>query len=103
MSRVESLCAFPSADRKRYADRARFWLIYPDKSETAQDIRKSVEDYGYHLPALRDPEHALVKLGHVQITPEVAVFDRDRRLVYDGRIDDWYIDFGAGARRADHA
>ena len=28
----------------------------------------------------------------MQITPEVAVFDRDRRLVYDGRIDDWYID-----------
>jgi hypothetical protein len=28
----------------------------------------------------------------VQITPEVAVFDRNRQLVYDGRIDDWYID-----------
>ena len=48
---------------------------------------------------LRDPEHALVKLGHVQITPEVAVFDRDRRLVYDGRIDDWYIDSGRRARQ----
>jgi acyl-CoA thioesterase FadM len=41
---------------------------------------------------LRDPEHALVKLSRVQITPEVAVFDRDRQLIYDGRIDDWYID-----------
>ena len=26
------------------------------------------------LPVLRDPEHALVKLSRVQITPEVAVF-----------------------------
>ena len=77
---------------KRYADSARFWLVYPDKSETPQAIRKSVADYGYHLPVLRDPEHALVKLSHVQITPEVAVFDRNRRLIYDGRIDDWYID-----------
>jgi len=77
---------------KRYADNASFWLVYPDKSETPQAIRKSVADYGYHLPVLRDPEHALVKLSHVQITPEVAVFDRNRRLVYDGRIDDWYID-----------
>lgn len=77
---------------KRYADRADFWLVYPDKSETPQEIRKSVADYGYHLPVLRDPEHALVKLSHVQITPEVAVFDRNRRLVYDGRIDDWYVD-----------
>jgi hypothetical protein len=79
---------------KLYAGKAKFWLVYPDKSETAHDIRKSVEEYGYHLPVLRDPEHALVKLSHVQITPEVAVFGRDRHLVYDGRIDDWYIELG---------
>ena len=79
---------------RRYAASASFWLVYPDKSETAEDIRKSVTDYGYRLPALRDPQHALVKLSHVQITPEVAVFDRARRLIYDGRIDDWYVDPG---------
>ncbi len=44
------------------------------------------------MPALRDPDHVLVKLGHAQITPEVAVFDRNRQLIYDGRIDDWYVD-----------
>jgi AhpC/TSA family len=77
---------------KQYADRASFWLVYPDKSDTAGEIRKSVTDYGYQLPVLRDPEHALVKLSRVQITPEVAVFDRERQLVYDGRIDDWYLD-----------
>ncbi|HTT19476.1 MAG TPA: redoxin domain-containing protein [Candidatus Sulfotelmatobacter sp.] len=79
---------------KRYAREAKFFLVYPDKNDSAQDIRRSVEEYGYHLPVLRDPEHALVKLSRVQITPEVAVFDRDRHLVYDGRIDDWYIDLG---------
>lgn len=77
---------------KRYADDARFWLVYPDKSETAQAIRKSVAEYGYQIPVLRDTQRELVKLGHVQITPEVAVFDRNRQLIYDGRIDDWYID-----------
>ena len=71
---------------------ASFFLVYPDKSETAESIRKSISDYGYHLPVLRDPEHALVKLSHVQITPEVAVFDHNRKLIYDGRINDWYID-----------
>ena len=75
-----------------YANRATFWLVYPDKTDSPQEIRKSVADYGYHLPVLRDPEHALVKLSRVQLTPEVAVFDRDRQLIYDGRIDDWYID-----------
>jgi hypothetical protein len=77
---------------RRYADSANFWLVYPDKSDSPEAIRKSVVDYGYRLPVLRDPEHTLVKLGHVQITPEVAVFDRNHHLVYDGRIDDWYID-----------
>ena len=79
---------------ERYADRARFWLVYPDKSDSPQAIRKHLAEYGYHLSALRDPDHVLVKLSRVQITPEVAVFDRDHRLIYDGRIDDWYIDLG---------
>ena len=79
---------------KQYADKASFWLVYPDKSETPQAIAKYLQDYGYRLPALRDPAHVLVKLGRVQITPEVAVFDRGHQLVYDGRIDDWFVDLG---------
>lgn len=76
---------------RRYADSASFFLVYPDKSESSEAIRKSVADYGYHLPVVRDPEGSLVKLSHVQIAPEVAVF-HNRKLVYDGRIDDWYVD-----------
>ncbi len=83
---------------KQYAGNASFWLVYPDKSETSQAIRKSATEYGYHLPLLRDPERTLVKLGHVQITPEVAVFDHNQKLIYDGRIDNWYVDL-ARARR----
>jgi len=79
---------------KQYADRVGFWLVYPDKSETSQTIRQYLAEYGYRLPALRDPEHVLVKLGHAQITPEVAVFDRGQHLVYDGRVDDWFVDLG---------
>jgi redoxin len=79
---------------KQHADSASFWLVFPDKSESPQAIRKYLQDYGYRLPGLRDPQHALVKLGRVQITPEVAVFDRGRQLVYEGRIDDWFVDLG---------
>lgn len=77
---------------KQYSKAASFFLVYPDKTETVQAIRKSVDEFGYQLPVLRDPDHALVKLSHVQITPEVAVFDRNHKLIYDGRISDWYID-----------
>src|ERR1700749_35766 len=71
---------------KTYSNRAKFFLIFPDKADSAADIQKYLADYHYSLPAFRDPRHTLAKLGHVQITPEVAVFS-DRQLIYDGRID----------------
>ena len=71
-----------------------FWLVYPDKGETAVMIRKHDAEYGYMISALRDTEHALVRESQVKITPEVAVFDASERLVYHGRIDNWYVDFG---------
>lgn len=78
----------------KYAERAAFWLVYPDKKESAETIRKHQREYGYTLAALRDPEHALVKQSQATITPEAAVFDAKGQLVYHGRIDNWYEDFG---------
>jgi hypothetical protein len=57
-------------------------------------IRKHERAYGYKIPALRDPQHVLVKESLVKITPEVAVFDAQRHLVYHGRIDNLYEDIG---------
>ncbi len=78
----------------RYRDEVRFWLVYPDKSESPEQIQKYLRDYGYKLPALRDPQHALVKQSRAEITPESAVFDRAGRLIYHGRIDNLYAEFG---------
>lgn len=77
-----------------HAGKAAFWLVYPSKSESAEVIRKHEQEYGYKIPALRDPQHVLVKESQVQITPEVAVFDANRHLVYHGRIDNLYEDIG---------
>ncbi len=77
-----------------YGNHALFYLVYPIKSDTAEQIRKHTKDYGYHLPILRDPEYVLVKRAQVQVTPEAAVFSSVGRLLYHGRIDDWYVDFG---------
>lgn len=77
-----------------YADKAVFWLVYPSKAETAEAIQKHEREYGYKFPALRDPQHVLVKESQIEITPEVAVFDRERRLVYHGRIDNLYVEIG---------
>ncbi|MBM3837208.1 MAG: redoxin domain-containing protein [Verrucomicrobia bacterium] len=72
----------------------RFWLIYPSASELPGAIRKHLEEYQYPCSALRDPRHELVKRTQVRVTPEVAVFVPGPKLVYHGRIDDRYVDFG---------
>jgi hypothetical protein len=77
-----------------YEGKVAFWLVYPDRAETADMIRKHDAEYGYKISALRDTEHALVRESQAKITPEVAVFNASERLVYHGRIDNWYVDFG---------
>jgi len=72
---------------------ARFFLVYADPAETPEEIRRHVSDFGYGLPALRDPSHALVRLAGATVTPEAAVF-AGSSLLYRGRIDDGYEDFG---------
>jgi hypothetical protein len=77
-----------------FARKAAFWLVYPSRAESADMIRKHEHDFGYTLAALRDVQHTLVKQSRVSITPEAAVFDANHRLIYHGRIDDLYQDFG---------
>jgi len=79
---------------ERYRRESQFFLVFPAKAESAQVVRKYINDYEYKLPALRDPRHVLVKQAHAQITPEAAVFDKRGTLVYHGRIDNLYGDFG---------
>jgi thiol-disulfide isomerase/thioredoxin len=80
--------------RAEHEGNAAFWLVYPDKAETAEVIRKHDDEYGYKIAALRDPEKVLVKESEAQITPEAAVFDARGHLVYHGRIDNLYEDIG---------
>ena len=77
-----------------YAARVAFSLVYPGRTTSAERIRQHESDYGYKLPALRDPEHALVLQAQVRVTPEAAVFDANHRLVYHGRIDNLYAEVG---------
>lgn len=76
-----------------------FWLVYPDPDSSAPEIREHLESYGYTIPALRDPRHELVRHAGATITPEAAVFDASGELVYLGRIDDRYVDFGKSRPR----
>jgi thiol-disulfide isomerase/thioredoxin len=79
----------------KYSQKAKLWLVYADRSESSTGIERYLHDYNYkEISAIRDPRHELVKAAHAQITPEAAVFDASSRLLYHGRIDNWYESFG---------
>lgn len=79
---------------EKFRGKAEFWLVYPDRAETAPQIKAHLRDYHYSIAALRDTDHSLVRRAQATITPEAAVFDSSGRLLYHGRIDNWYEDFG---------
>ena len=41
----------------KYKDRAEFYLVYPVRSETTEQIQQHVKEYGYSLTALPDPNN----------------------------------------------
>src|SRR5882724_4923722 len=79
----------------RFAGRGvQFWLVYPDPAESEQAIKTQIAQYRLPGEALRDPHHQLVERSQAAVSPQAAVFDSRGNLVYSGRIDDQYVDFG---------
>jgi hypothetical protein len=80
---------------ERHAARGvRFWIVYANAGERPEAARAHARDFAYGVPAALDPGGTLVDRAGVTVTPEAAVFDGAGRLVYHGRIDDRYVDFG---------
>lgn len=73
---------------------AKFVLVYPVASDTPEVIDAHRKKFAYTIDAVRDTNQQLVKFTGVSVTPEVAVVDRNQRVVYRGRIDDRYLEFG---------
>jgi hypothetical protein len=71
----------------------RFYLVYADGTRRVEDLRAHAAAFGYPMQALRDSQQELVRRCGATLTPEVCVF-RSGELVYRGRIDDRYVDFG---------
>jgi hypothetical protein len=77
-----------------------FYLVYADPDIAVAEARQHSKDYDFGFPGLLDPAHELVRKSGVTRTPEAAVFSLEGKLLYRGRIDDCYLDFG---KKRDHA
>ena len=59
---------------------------YPEGSFDAMKAR--AEEQGFNFDYLYDEDQSVLEAYGAERTPEVFLFDRDRRLVYHGAIDD---------------
>lgn len=72
----------------------RFWLVYPNPADAPGLVSRHLDAFSLPIPALRDPAHIAARFAGVTVTPEAALFDAQRRLVYRGRIDDRFPRIG---------
>lgn len=77
----------------KFATDVRFVFVYPVPSDSEAAIREHRKKFGGG-EWQRDPSQKLVKLTGVTVTPEVAVMTADQKILYRGRIDDRYLEFG---------
>ncbi len=100
--------AIASEDRlidlqKKYVQRVRFVLInpndaenYPEDSFDAMVDRARAKDFPF--PYLHDETQEAARAYDAVCTPDIFVFDKERRLQYNGRIDDNWKDPAAATR-----
>jgi hypothetical protein len=70
----------------------RFWLVYPNPAETPAIIASHLSAYGYPDIVLRDRTNRFLKSAKPTVTPEAVVFNAAGAIVYQGRIDDRFVE-----------
>jgi thiol-disulfide isomerase/thioredoxin len=80
--------------------RVRFVGVYAEPDELPANLRRHATEFQIDFPLRIDRQHALVRLTNVTRTPEAVVADGLGTLLYRGRIDDRFVDFGRERQRA---
>ncbi|MDQ2730613.1 MAG: redoxin domain-containing protein [Armatimonadota bacterium] len=70
------------------------YIVYIEPDLTPAAARTHARAYGYTCAAILDPAHRLVRKADATVTPEAALFGRDGKLCYRGRIDDLFVSLG---------
>lgn len=58
---------------------------YPD--DNMENMRKEVEEVGYHFPYLLDESQEVARAYDAACTPDFYLFDENRQLIYRGQLD----------------
>lgn len=63
---------------------------YPEDS--FENMKKTAEEKDINFPYLRDETQEVAKAYKAVCTPDIFVYDEDRKLIYRGRVDDNWQD-----------
>jgi len=55
-------------------------------------MKEKIAEWGLDFPYLADETQDVAQLFDAQCTPDIYLFDKDRKLYYHGRIDDCWKD-----------
>jgi hypothetical protein len=77
-------------------------LVYSDLTLDAAAVRKHHAEFGYPatIPAVLDTGHKLADATGATITPEAVVVGKGGKVLYRGRIDNFYAALGKPRRQA---
>lgn len=76
---------------KEFAPRGiQFVAVNASPADTIMDMAQYGIDYGIAFPIVKDMHGDLCRALGITRTPEVALLDKDRRLLYRGRVDDQF-------------
>ena len=70
------------------------YVVYVEQDLSPEDARKHARDFGFPCRALLDRDRKLIRFAGAKMTPEAALVSHKGDVVYRGRIDDTYIDYG---------
>ncbi len=71
-----------------------FTLVQVDPELSLDDAKQHAKEYSLQAPVVIDRKHQLVKAGKASLTPQCAVFNSKGKLVYTGRLNNQWADYG---------
>lgn len=95
--------------QEKYMDGVKFVGINPNYNpdypeESMEKMKEYHEKYGMNFPYLLDETQEMARAYKAQCTPDIFVYDEDRKLAYHGRIDDsWQEEDEVTKRELDEA
>ena len=71
-----------------------FYIVQTDAALNAAAAQKHAKEYGFKCPVLLDGANRLAEKCRATVTPSAAVVGPGEKVLYLGRIDDLYADYG---------